>query len=201
MKIAGTSQLPFPPEKAYDLMQDPAMLALAIPGCNSLEKTGAHEYKLSLKMALASLSGQFEGKVTLTEPNRPYSFKMLVEGTGKIGFVKGEGVIKLSGLGDGISITSAITATGIEFEGDAQIGGSIATVGQRMIDTTSKMMVKQFFKKLDCFCFTPQILQPGESRQMPVAFVIESGLPQNVGTITLSYSFFEIEGAVKKAGL
>lgn len=149
MKIAGTSQLPFPPEKAYDLMQDPAMLALAIPGCNSLEKTGDNEYKLSLKMALASLSGQFEGKVTLTEPNRPYSFKMLVEGTGKIGFVKGEGVIKLSGLGDGISITSAITATGIEFEGDAQIGGSIATVGQRMIDTTSKMMVKQFFKKLE----------------------------------------------------
>lgn len=149
MKIAGTAQLPFPPEKSYDLMQDPAMLALAIPGCNSLEKTGENEYKLGLKMVLASLSGQFEGKVILTEPNRPYSFKMLVEGTGKIGFVKGEGVIKLSGLGDGVSITSAITATGIEFAGDAQIGGSIASVGQRMIDTTSKMMVKQFFKKLE----------------------------------------------------
>lgn len=58
----------------------------------------------------------------------------------------------------------------------------------------------QFFKKLDCFCFTQQTLQPGESRQMPVVFVIEPGLPKDVNTITLSYSFFEIEGTAKKPG-
>jgi cytochrome c oxidase assembly protein subunit 11 len=61
-------------------------------------------------------------------------------------------------------------------------------------------VAEQYFKKIDCFCFTKQTLQPGESRQMPVAFVIESGLPKDIGTITLSYSFFEVEGAGKKAG-
>ena len=61
-------------------------------------------------------------------------------------------------------------------------------------------VAEQYFKKIDCFCFTQQTLQPGESRQMPVVFVIESGLPKDVGTITLSYSFFEVEGAGKKAG-
>jgi len=75
-----------------------------------------------------------------------------------------------------------------------------AITGQA-IPSYGPQLAERFFKKLDCFCFTPQTLQPGESRQMPVAFVIESGLPQNVGTITLSYSFFEIEGAAKKASL
>ena len=75
-----------------------------------------------------------------------------------------------------------------------------AITGQA-IPSYGPQLAERFFKKLDCFCFTPQTLQPGELRQMPVAFVIESGLPRDVGTITLSYSFFEIEGAVKKAGL
>jgi len=57
----------------------------------------------------------------------------------------------------------------------------------------------RYFKKLECFCFTQQTLQPGEVRQMPVVFVIGHGLPDDVNTITLSYSFFEIEGTAKKA--
>lgn len=55
-----------------------------------------------------------------------------------------------------------------------------------------------YFKKLECFCFSQQTLQPGEVRRMPVVFVIENGLPRDVNTVTLSYSFFEIEGTAKK---
>jgi carbon monoxide dehydrogenase subunit G len=64
---------------------------------------------------------------------------MLVEGSGKIGFVKGEGVLSLILLDGG---------TEVSYDGEAQIGGSIASVGQRLIDTTSKLLVKRFFKKL-----------------------------------------------------
>ena len=120
-------------------MQDASALAGAIPGCNSLELTGENEYKLNLKMVLASLSGQFEGKVTLSDHNPPASFRMAVEGSGKIGFVKGEGVLTL---------TEAEEGTDVSYDGEAQIGGSIASVGQRMVDTTSKLLVKRFFKKL-----------------------------------------------------
>ena len=67
-----------------------------MPGCESLEKIGEDEYRMKMKMAMASLSGNFDGKVRITEQSPPNSFKLMVEGTGKIGFMKGEGVLKFT---------------------------------------------------------------------------------------------------------
>ena len=139
MKISGTYTLPLPQAQAYQLMQDPEALARAIPGCEGLEKVGPDEYRMKMKMALASLSGAFEGKVRITEQAPPDSFRLVVEGTGKIGFVKGDGLLKLSAVDGG---------TEVAYEGDAQVGGTMAAVGQRLIDGTSKMMIKKFFEKL-----------------------------------------------------
>lgn len=68
------------------------------------------------------------------------------------------------------------------------------------IPSYGPQLAGSYFKKLDCFCFTQQTLQPGEVRRMPVVFVIEKALPQDVNTVTLSYTFFEVEGTAKKAG-
>jgi cytochrome c oxidase assembly protein subunit 11 len=62
------------------------------------------------------------------------------------------------------------------------------------IPSFGPQLAGRYFKKLDCFCFTQQTLAPGESRMMPVTFVVEPGLPQDVNTVTLSYTFFEVEG-------
>jgi uncharacterized protein len=120
-------------------MQDPGVLARAIPGCESLEKIGDDEYSMKMKMVLASLSGNFTGKVKISEQAPPGSFRLTVEGNGKVGFVKGSGVLTL---------TPAEAGTDVAYDGDAQIGGTMAAVGQRLIDGTAKMMIKKFFEKL-----------------------------------------------------
>ncbi len=139
MKISGSYTLPLPRERAYQIMQDPEILARAIPGCEGLERIGPDEYRMKMKMALASLSGAFEGKVRITEQTPPESFRLVVEGSGRVGFVKGDGLLKLSPV-EG--------ATEVSYEGEAQVGGTMAAVGQRLIDGTAKMMIKKFFDRL-----------------------------------------------------
>ena len=69
-----------------------------------------------------------------------------------------------------------------------------APVTGQAVASYGPMLAGRFFRKLECFCFTQQTLAPGEVRRMPVVFVIEPGLPQDVSTVTLSYTFFEVEG-------
>jgi len=142
MKISGSYILPLAPERAYQILQDPAILAQAIPGCESLDKIGTDEYRMKMKVLLAALSGAFEGKVRITDQSPPSSFRLIVEGTGRIGFLKGEGLLTLLATAD------SAASTIVSYEGDAQVGGTLAAVGQRLIDGTAKMMIKKFFDKL-----------------------------------------------------
>lgn len=139
MKISGSHTLAIPPDRAYQMMQDPEVLARSMPGCESLEKSGDNEYRMKMKMALAAVSGAFDGKVRIADQQPPSSFRLIVEGNGKIGFMKGEGLLKFVPNGEG---------TDVNYEGDVQVGGTIAAVGQRLIDATAKMMIKKFFDKL-----------------------------------------------------
>lgn len=139
MRISGSHTLPLPQDRAYQIMQDPEILAKAIPGCEALEKTGENEYRMKMKMILASLSGVFEGKVRIADQTPPSSFRLIVEGSGRPGFIKGDGLLKLSAVDGG---------TEVSYEGDVQIGGTIAAVGQRLLDGTAKIMIKKFFDKL-----------------------------------------------------
>jgi carbon monoxide dehydrogenase subunit G len=139
VKVSGTYTVPAPRERAYALLQDPAVLAKCMPGCESLDKIGDDEYAMRMKMLLGSVSGLFEGKVKISHPHPPLSFRLMVSGAGKIGFMKGEGVLTLTPIED---------KTTVQYEGDVQVGGTIAVVGQRLIDTTSKMLIKRFFETL-----------------------------------------------------
>jgi carbon monoxide dehydrogenase subunit G len=129
-----------PQDRAYATMQDPAVLARCMPGCEGLEKIGDNEYAMKMKMALAAVSGRFDGKVRIADPEPPARFRLIVEGSGKIGFMKGDGLITL---------TPAGAATDVAYDGDVQVGGTIAAVGQRLIDTTARMLIKRFFDKLN----------------------------------------------------
>jgi uncharacterized protein len=139
MKVSGSYTVPAPRERAYALLQDPAVLAKCMPGCESLDKIGDDEYAMRMKMLLGSMSGLFEGKVKISDAHPPSSFHLMVTGAGKIGFMKGEGVLTLA---------EADVQTSVQYEGDVQVGGTIAVVGQRLIDTTAKMLIKRFFETL-----------------------------------------------------
>lgn len=138
MKISGAYTVAVPREKAYALLQDPEVLAKCMPGTDQLEKIGEDEYEMKMKMAIASFSGLFTGKVKIVDPQPPESFKLLVEGSGKVGFLKGQGLLTLVPAND---------STEIKYDGEVNVGGTIAAVGQRLIDTTSKMIIKRFFEK------------------------------------------------------
>ena len=139
MKISGCYTVPAPRERAYQLLQDPVVLAKCMPGTDHLEKVGDGEYEMKMKMVIASIGGLFAGKVRLADQTPPEKFKLIVDGNGKIGFVKGEGVLTLESAGE---------ATDVKYEGEVQVGGTIASVGQRLLDTSAKLIIKKFFEKL-----------------------------------------------------
>lgn len=136
MKISGSYAVPVPNERAYQLLQDPVILAKCMPGTDELKLIGPDEYEMKMKVLIASIGGLFAGKVRLADQKPPESFKLIVEGTGKIGFLKGEGLLNLVSQSD---------ATEVRYEGEVQVGGTIASVGQRLLDTTAKMLIKKFF--------------------------------------------------------
>jgi carbon monoxide dehydrogenase subunit G len=140
MKVSGSYVIPAPPERTYAILQDPIVLARCMPGTERLNRIGDDHYEMKMKMVVAAISGSFEGTVRLADQSPPESFRLIVEGAGKIGFVKGEGLLKLSVNGGG--------STQVSYDGDVHIGGSIAGVGQRLLDATSKMILKKFFTKL-----------------------------------------------------
>jgi uncharacterized protein len=139
VKLSGSWTLAVPPERAYALLLDPGVLARSMPGCEGLDRIAENEYAMRMKMVLASVAGRFDGKVRISEQDPPTSFRLLVEGAGKIGFMKGDGVLRL---------TPAESGSTVHYEGDVQVGGTIANVGQRLIETTAKMLIKRFFEKL-----------------------------------------------------
>jgi carbon monoxide dehydrogenase subunit G len=109
-----------------------------MPGTDQLNKVGEDEYEMKMKVIVASIGGSFGGKVRLADQHPPESFKLIVEGSGKIGFLKGEGLLNLLPNGD---------STEVKYDGEVQVGGTIASVGQRLLDTTAKLIIKKFFEK------------------------------------------------------
>jgi carbon monoxide dehydrogenase subunit G len=131
--------MPGTPEEVYDLLQDVSVLQTAIPGCLELKAVGDGRYAMKMKVAIAAMTGDFSGNVQLADGERPCRFRMAVEGNGRIGFLKGDGVLNLSPDGP---------STVVSYEGNVHIGGTMASVGQRLLDATSKMMIRMFFERL-----------------------------------------------------
>jgi hypothetical protein len=139
MKIEGSADIPAPREKVWAAFLDPNILAQALPGCEKLEAIGPNEYKATMKVGVAAIKGTFEGKVKLSDLEPPNRYRMAVEGSGGPGFVRGEAGMQMSDVDGG---------TKVSYDADVQVGGLIASVGQRMLGGVTKMMLDQFFTKM-----------------------------------------------------
>jgi len=139
MKIEGSTDIPAPRERVWAAFLDPAIIARAMPGCESLEAIGPGEFKAKMKIGVAAIKGSFEGKVRLFDLEPPTRYRMAVEGSGGPGFVRGEA---------GMELADADGGTRVGYSADVQVGGLIASVGQRMLGGVSKMLLDQFFSRI-----------------------------------------------------
>jgi carbon monoxide dehydrogenase subunit G len=140
MKIEGTHELHASRERVFNALTDPVVLQRCIPGCERLEETGENSYSATLRTGVGSIKGVFTGSVQLEDIQPPSHYKMVVSGKGQPGFLKGSGVLNLEERDE---------ATIINYSGDVQVGGTIAGVGQRMIQGAAKMMATQFFTAIE----------------------------------------------------
>jgi len=140
LKIEGTHQLHALPRRVYETLIDPAVLQRCIPGCERLETTGENTYSTTLRAGVGSIKGVFTGAVRLEDLAPPNHFRLIVEGKGQPGFLKGSGDLNLEERDGG---------TVVAYSGDVQVGGTIASVGQRMLQGAAKMMATQFFTAIE----------------------------------------------------
>ncbi len=137
MKLSGTQELRARPGDVWAFLNDPQRLVRCLPGCEKLEPAGADRYRAKVKFGLAAITGEYVGEVVYAEKKPPTAMRLRVEGKGTPGFMKAEGRLELSETKGG---------TQVAYEGDAQVGGLIASVGQRMIEAAARKIIQQFFE-------------------------------------------------------
>jgi carbon monoxide dehydrogenase subunit G len=139
VQVEGQYTINAPIERVWQYLLDPVQLQHCIPGCQKLEPTGEDAYQATMKVGVAAVKGTYQGRVAITDKEAPHRYRMLVEGSGGPGFVRGEATVELSPKDGG--------ATLVKVKGDGQVGGTVAGVGQRMLSGVAKMLMGQMF---DC---------------------------------------------------
>jgi len=140
VKLEGAHEVEAPRERVYQSLVNPEVLQRCIPGCEKLEKTGENTFAATIRAGVGSIKGVFNGTARLEDLREPEHLRIVVDGKGQPGFLKGSGDLDLEQIEN---------RTKVNYTADVQVGGTIASVGQRMIQGTAKMMATQFFTCLD----------------------------------------------------
>jgi carbon monoxide dehydrogenase subunit G len=139
MTMTGEVQLPASREVVWDKLNDPAVLKACIPGCEDLTKSGDNQFEAVAKMKVGPVSARFKGRVTLTDLDPPNGYRISGEGEGGVaGFAKGGATVALAEQDGGTLLTYNV---------EAQIGGKLAQLGQRLINGAAKKLADEFFAK------------------------------------------------------
>ncbi len=125
--------------KLWDLLLDVNTLEQCIPGLEKLEPQGEGKYLATLKVGVSAVKGTYQGTITIGDEEPIEQYRMAVEGRGRPGWARGSGLLIFADADDGTSVT---------VDGDVQVGGLIARVGQRLIGNVLKSLMDQFFNNI-----------------------------------------------------
>jgi uncharacterized protein len=161
MDMHGSRHLAVTQQQAWDALNDPEVLKTCIPGCDKVEATGENQYAIGMAVKIGPVSARFAGKINLVDVMPPNSYTLAFEGQGgAAGFGKGTAKVNLAPAAEGAGCELAYTA-------QAQVGGKIAQVGQRLVDGVARSMAEDFFRRFD------EEMQ----RRYPEATAAEAALP------------------------
>ena len=149
MDMTGEYRITAPRQKVWDALNDPEILKQCIAGCQELEKTSDTEFSARVHTRVGPVSAKFTGKVELSDIDPPNGYRISGEGQGGVaGFAKGGAVVKLAEDG---------AETVLTYEANATVGGKLAQIGSRLIDSTARKMADDFFRK-----FAEAVGEPAE---------------------------------------
>ena len=140
MEISGEHRFSAPRERVWELLLDPQILQQCLPGTENFVEVGPEEYEARLKIGVAAIRGTYQGRVKIQDKDEPNSYSMVVEGKGPAGQISGTARIELADDGEG---------TLVNWSGNANVRGTLARVGGRVMQPAAKMIVGQFFSCLE----------------------------------------------------
>ncbi len=140
MEMQGEHRIPATRDKVWEALNSPEIMRKCIPGCETLEKTGTHEMRATVAMAVGPVKARFKGKVILDDTHAPDKYSVNGEGQGGVaGFGKG---------GADVTLVEDADGTILSYQAHAQVGGKLAQLGSRLIDSTARKLADRFFTNL-----------------------------------------------------
>ena len=149
MELNATYDIHAPSQRVWDLLMDIDAIGKCLPGCKSLNPIGPDRYEVELGLTVAAIAGSFKGTVALEDKAPPNSYTLAIDGSGRQGFIKGRARVTLAPDGD---------RTQVQIAAQADVGGMIARVGQRLLEGVARTMMDRFYA-----CLAKQLEQGGGS--------------------------------------
>jgi hypothetical protein len=144
MRVTGKVVVDRPPEELWEMLLDPAVLRRCMPGCEAIGRLTGDTYHVELKVGFGLLKGRFTGEVKMVDVDPGRSYTLEVRARGATGFVEGRTAIALAPV-DGAGGTAS---TEVAYEGEAHVGGVLASVGARLFQGAARSFQEEFFRNL-----------------------------------------------------
>lgn len=178
MELTGIRVLAASPQQTWDALNNPDVLRRCVAGCEQLEPDGDNRYRVAVGLRIGPLAARFNGFITLSELNPPHGYTLNFDGQGGVaGFGKGRAQVTLKPLENG--------GCELGYTVQAQVGGKIAQIGQRLVDSAAQSLAQDFFQRFEA------LVSPAPAEEAATgATVVEPDKPQAKSLFRLNTGWF-----------